>query len=399
MINKATKIGIVITITIALGVFMLNFLNGKDIFSQEKVFTIAYDQVNGLNRSDDVTYNGYKIGYVREIFFDSDRSGKLWIKVAIDDDISLRTPTTALITKDIMGTNTIQFTQGSGNSFHLDGDTLIGKVQADFIQEINSQLEPLKEKGESLIANMDRLASTLNNTLNSTAQQDIQSSLSKLNILISDLSVASKSLRNATSGGDLEKTLANMESISSELANNGDNISNIVANISTISDSLASAQLAQTIKSLNRTLSMINSGNGTVNRLLEDPNLYNNLQDVTENMNSLISDLQANPKKYIDISAFNFGGSKTVAINGVVNEDKDIEYSIQFNKTPPTEYGDVTPSNIEGANIYRTTPTTKVDSIITLYKEAVKEIGGARLISYYKGKEISLDKAFKKANR
>ena len=90
-----------------------------------------------------------------------------------------------------------------------------------------------------------------------------------------------------------------------------DKIFCIFGNFSDLSDSIAKAQIAETLRSLNTSvtdltnaLNHINKGEGTAGKLIYDEKLYNNLEQATANLNSLLKDLQDNPKRYVHFSVF-----------------------------------------------------------------------------------------------
>jgi phospholipid/cholesterol/gamma-HCH transport system substrate-binding protein len=60
-------------------------------------------------------------------------------------------------------------------------------------------------------------------------------------------------------------------------------------------------QLAVSLKKLDTTIDKLNSGQGTLGQLLVNPSLYENLNGATREMNGLMKDFRANPKKFLHI--------------------------------------------------------------------------------------------------
>lgn len=65
--SREVKIGIFALITIAILIWGISFLKGKNIFSSERHFYAVYDDVTGLNTKANVTINGFKVGFVEEV--------------------------------------------------------------------------------------------------------------------------------------------------------------------------------------------------------------------------------------------------------------------------------------------------------------------------------------------
>ena len=60
-------------------------------------------------------------------------------------------------------------------------------------------------------------------------------------------------------------------------------------------------QLQATMGRLDTLLDKINNGQGTIGQLLVNPSLYQNLDSTTREVNGLMKDFRANPKKFLRI--------------------------------------------------------------------------------------------------
>ena len=94
-------------------------------------------------------------------------------------------------------------------------------------------------------------------------------------------------------------------------SNTMDNLSITSDNLTKITDSLASINFINTIEqyekvaiNLNDILKSLRSGSGSAGKLLNDDSLYHRLSNASEAMNLLLSDLRANPKRYVHFSIF-----------------------------------------------------------------------------------------------
>jgi phospholipid/cholesterol/gamma-HCH transport system substrate-binding protein len=99
------------------------------------------------------------------------------------------------------------------------------------------------------------------------------------------------------------------------LDENGEELSAIFANLNSITDSLAAVRFKETFEHLNaalataeQVLQKLENGEGSAGLLINDPELYNNLNSAAEELDELLLDLKHNPKRYIDLSLF--GGKK-----------------------------------------------------------------------------------------
>ncbi|HOS49773.1 MAG TPA: MCE family protein, partial [Bacteroidia bacterium] len=100
-------------------------------------------------------------------------------------------------------------------------------------------------------------------------------------------------------------------SITGNLKSNQQQINNILNNISKVSDSLAAANFAETIRKADEVLAQsqemltkINQGQGSLGKMVNDQQLYDNLTATSHDLDELMKDLKANPKRYVHFSVF-----------------------------------------------------------------------------------------------
>jgi len=305
-ISKTTKIGILTTTCIAILIWGMNYLSGRDIFKSERIYYAQYSNVGGLAASTDITLNGFKVGYVRDIYFANDRSGNLIAKLAITKDFDLPLGTKAeIVSSDILGSRGVQLTLGKGDEYHQPYDTLLTSLEADLKAQVSEQLAPLMIKGERLLASLDSAVSNISLIFNEESRKNLTESFARINNTMKLIEGEKE---------NIAATIQNLKKITENLNNNSEKLDIIFANVSDFSDTLTSLKLKTTITNIDAAIGnlkqiseKIDSGRGTMGKLINDPLLYHNLTSTTENLNRLVVDLRQNPKKYVKMSAFDLG--------------------------------------------------------------------------------------------
>ena len=106
----------------------------------------------------------------------------------------------------------------------------------------------------------------------------------------------------------IEETLT---SKNTQINNTLDNIENISSNLSNVSDELNSFGLSSLLTNLevsvdgiSSIVDKLDSDNSTLGKLINEDEVYNNLNSSIESLNILINDIKANPKKYVHFSVF-----------------------------------------------------------------------------------------------
>jgi len=311
-ISNETKVGILAAIAIAIFIVGYNFLKGNDIFTSENEFYAKYDKVDGLAISKPVLVNGYQIGRVSALTLQP--NGQILAQFKINPKYVVPDNTIArLESTDLLGSKAVIFDLGNSLKYAVDGDTLNANVQ----QNIMEQVEPVQKKVQVIVAKLDSLLSSVNTILNPDFQKNVNRSFASIAKTLETLEITSKTVDGAVSiqAKRIDNILANAESISSNLKNNNEKITAIMNNMNNVTDQLAKANFKETLDNANKavadlqaTVAKINNGAGSLGMLLNDEKLYNNLNNAASNLDKLMIDLQANPKRYVSFSVF--GGKK-----------------------------------------------------------------------------------------
>ncbi|MDT8392739.1 MAG: MlaD family protein [Bacteroidales bacterium] len=313
-IKKEIIIGIVFIAALGLFIWGFNFLKGFNLFKDQRVFYAVYEGVSGLSRSNPVSVNGLKVGQVSDIYFEPTYSGNIIVEITIETGIPIPKNSIARIySSDLMGSKAINLILGDDSLIVESGDTLLTEVEASLKEAVNQQIQPLKLKAEELILSIDSVVTVIKEIFNEKAKENLTNSLASIQQTFENLENASYNLDTLVAGQKtrLAQIMVNLESITTNLDENEENINNILANFSTLSDSLARARIPQTFDNINRVaedvagiVDRINSGEGSLGLLVNDDELYKDLQETSEQLHLLLEDIRVNPKRYVRFSLF-----------------------------------------------------------------------------------------------
>ena len=413
-LTKTSKIGILVVICLTLLIWGINFLKGRDIFRTEKVFYARYKNVGGLTATTLVTLNGLKIGYVREIYFAEDLSGDLIVKIALHNNFPLPEGTSAQIaSNDLLGSKVVKLNLGKSSKFLHANDTLVSKMDADIMQQVNEQIAPIKAKAERLIENLDSIVGAASKILSSESQNNISESFRQIHLTMSNLEKISANLNEVISGQkkNLSSTISNLSEVTGNLKDNSGKLGHVIDNFSVFSDSLSKLELNKTINhlngsvaSLNIILAKIDTTNGTLGLLVNDPRLYQNLNYTSENLNRLLVDFRQNPKRYVHFSAVDLGRKTNITTVQGSQLSENIIFRVQlFSSSTPVSLtspmfkgiGEVIEQKSGNNYIYLTGSESSYDKIRIILNNVQGAFPEAFLKCYKSGKEISLKNVFK----
>jgi phospholipid/cholesterol/gamma-HCH transport system substrate-binding protein len=297
-LSREIKTAILVISSILLFIWGYSFLKGKDLFVNYKTLYIKYDNVEGLETSSMVSINGKTVGKVIAITLD--KNWKSIVEIQIDGDYNIAKSSIAQIyAPSPIGGKQIAILPGEGTAIVEDGDFLQSATKLGLTEELSSQLIPLKDKIDVLLDNANKMLVNLNQVLDVTTQSNLKSSIAELNKTLSEFSQLSKSANQmlTENKSKLSSTLTNFDKTS--------------ANFAAMSDSLAKANLGQTVKNLEKTLSSVDkimsdveSGKGTMGKLMKDDKMYTNFTNASKELELLLEDLRLHPTRYINVSVF-----------------------------------------------------------------------------------------------
>lgn len=312
------KIGIIAVIALALLFWGFNYLKGKNMLKQTNRYYGIYDNVEGLKETAPVLLKGYKVGQVDAIYFNREYApDKLTVAFSVEKRFKIPSRSVASIfSSDLMGTKAVRLELSEGETYLVDGDTLVSEVEASLQEQVSVQMLPLKNKAEDLMLEIQKALEAMQYVFNESTQKNLRKSFESIKNTIASLESTSSALDTLVQEekAELAGIFQNVASITTTIRNNNEALSHAIQNISAISDSIAAASLTQTIGNAERVfmetgsiMEKINRGEGSLGLLLHNDSLYRNLESTSKSLDKLVRDINENPKKYLRFSVFDFG--------------------------------------------------------------------------------------------
>lgn len=298
--TREIKTAILVISAILLFIWGYSFLKGRDLFTDYKTYYVEYDNVEGLAKSASVTLNGLIIGKINDISI-IEETGKLLVELQIKTDFPISKSSIASIYEPgfIAGKQIAIYPNYSDTSIAIDGQKLQGDIKLGLTASVSEKLIPLQDKVDKLLVNADKLIVGINNVLDKKGQENLKISLSELSKTLEQFHKASSNLNSI-----LDENKSKVNSVVT-------NFNKISSDFSKISDSLNKADLGKTAKNLQKTLANVDkiifdlqSGKGSMGKLLNDDVFYKNVTKTTSELELLLQDVRLHPTRYVNISLF-----------------------------------------------------------------------------------------------
>lgn len=307
--TKEIKAGLIALLAIVGFVFLFQFMKGKSLFTTDNIFFAKFDNVEGLAASNPVSINGLKVGQVDKIIPITEKDGKIHfvVKVIIDDNFSFsRRSTLEIFEPGLMSGKEMRINLAYGSPMAKDGDTLSGEFKLSMMNNISTQIGPVKDQVQVVLKRVDSLMNNANKVFDDQNRAELSALLSNLNRTVSAFETTSRQTNALLANNDprVQRVLENANLATVSARNAIDKYGRVAEQVDVQKLNNTIDKLSTTADKLNGVVSGIQNGEGSLGKLTKDEQLYQNLNHTAENLNALVEDLKANPKRYLNFSVF-----------------------------------------------------------------------------------------------
>jgi len=262
-----------------------------------------------------VNLAGVQVGYVDEV--ELDETGYLNVKLSIDRGRRIPQGTTATVANEgFFGDKSIALTPCTASPPPITADTSAPTTAPmtptcrfnGFIAPGDSipagraapSMDALLMRVDSVSGALSDVAKTVKiEFVQEGGIQDLRKTIASTNALVQQLNtVAAEQSRGLTlTMNTLRSRIGAIDSMALDSTVRG--MQTTTRNLATLTSNLDT-----TTAKLNQVMTQLQTGNGTAAKLLNDPGVYNNLRELLGRMDSLMTDIKANPKRYINVKVF-----------------------------------------------------------------------------------------------
>lgn len=306
-ISNEFKIGVLAVVAVAGLILGFNWLKGSALFQHTKKIYARFDNVEGVEISNQVMVNGLSIGSVTAITeADKDLSGGIILTITLKKDVHIPKNSVGFINSSLLGSSTIVINRGTDTQYLVDGDSLTTKKKPNLISQVQEQVNPIIAQLGGTLQSLDSLIQAVGTMFDPRLKNNFSSIIANLAGSTAQLQI----MLNAQTGA-LAQSLRNVNTFTANLAKNNDHVTHTLENVELATSKLSQAKIPETMESLQgtvnelrTTLAKVNSTNGSLGLLMNDKKLYQNLEGAAKSLNILLDDFRVHPKRYVNISVF-----------------------------------------------------------------------------------------------
>lgn len=288
--TKEVRIGIAGIIALCILVYGINYLKGIHMFKPTNYFYVKFQNINGLTKSSPVFADGFRVGIVRDLYYDYTQPGKVIAEIDVEPELRIPKGSTAELASELMGGVKMNLLLANNpRERYMTGDTLQGNVNNGIMEQVATimpQVEKMLPKLDSILASLNTLIGdpALANTLHS-----VQNTMASMEVTIRQL--------QGLMSKDIPQFTQKLNTI-------GENFAVMSDNLKKIDYAASFARIDSTLNNVKMLTDQLGRKDNTIGLLLNDPSLYNNLSATSANAASLLEDLKAHPKRYVHFSLF-----------------------------------------------------------------------------------------------
>ena len=333
--RKELLVGSVVLLGIAVAIYGTFWLQGRRFGSIETEIHVLMRDAGQLSNGNAVTFRGVNIGRVGDITVE-DSGAAVRIQLLLDGDWILDDDAVVVLAPASMFGDwqaeivtrsrfpQYDYSEVSSDAQVAEGVRVLGGYVLPDLSRLTAVADEVAQNVASLtdrfdrafgqetadqitqaIDNMEEFTATLRRLADEQSDQflgiadDVQNATSEIASVLETARGSLERIDALLASGDLDSILVNTKVITAEL-------SGVSGDISAASQSLSGTlTLADsTFLALNRITTRLETGDGSLGRLISDTLLVSRAERLIEELNLLMEDLRANPRKYVRLSIF-----------------------------------------------------------------------------------------------
>lgn len=298
--KKEIFIALLVLTSIGLFYFGFGYLKGSNLFASGRTYYAIYGNVAGINNDDPVSVNGFRIGKIRSSTLIPDEDVVILELEISHAGLNIPEDSKAIIANTgLLGGKEIDLEMGFSSVFLEAGDTISSGTEEDIFSSLSSSLEPFEKKALEAVVSIDSVMKLVQLVLNEKNRTNLEKSMSAVAVTMGNLNAVSVDLNEliTSESGKIKLIIDNLNKVSKDFSQISDSLKDIKFN-ETINRVNASLDNANSI------LGKINSGEGTMGKLVNNDSLYLYLESASKDLDLLLIDFKENPKRYVQFSVF-----------------------------------------------------------------------------------------------
>ncbi|MGD8426165.1 MAG: MlaD family protein [Balneolaceae bacterium] len=293
------KVALTILAALVMGFLGYRIMSDLPLFRQSLIVHTYFSRTDGLSPGNYIYINGVKVGSVKRMELSKGDS----VEVTMSFDLGLELPKNSVASVESSGLldeKAVVVERGDSPQNLQYGDYMKGVYNGGMLETLKREGRQLSEDVSESFGKLNTLLAQLNTMLNDTTKGRVDSVLQNLKSTSNNIAGIFHAKRSEIESAitHTRKFMANIDTVS---MHNKSRVDSVMVGLDQSLNELhkLSRDLNKTNTQLNQILVKINNGEGSLGKMVNDPTLYNNLESLSGEMNTLIKNINENPRKYL----------------------------------------------------------------------------------------------------
>ena len=203
---------------------------------------------------------------------------------------------------DIMGGKGVKIELGTADAYAADGDVLRSGFEAGLMDAMAGSVGPLLQKVNNTMDSLAVTVSGINALLSDKNRTHISNILAHLERTMASVQSVSRTIEGRSD--ELAAFVENLSILSGKLNSIAEKADTTIAGVNDVVTTISESDLQGVISSMKILLDNMNDPDGTIGKLFVDNSVYDSVDTLLNDIDTLIRKIQENPKKYLRISVF-----------------------------------------------------------------------------------------------
>lgn len=298
--TKELAVGLSLVIAAVIFVLGVRYFEDLPLFHGTYAINTAFEDANGLNKGNAVRVNGVRVGAVDAVELDPE-GARVLVTFHVDDKIAIPEGSVATLGGiAALASIHLEIELGpAGNERVQEGGFIPGRTGGGIMDLVSAKGPELADQIDSVLTSAD---ATLKDAeiLFEGASGDVRQTMAAFRQASAALEQTLRSEQES-----LHRTMVNLEAFSRDMsAFSGTSSDTMAVAVQRLNRSMQQletslARLEGTNATLDEILQKINTGDGTIARLINDPSVYTRLDSTVAAMQRIMEEFENDPRKYL----------------------------------------------------------------------------------------------------
>ncbi len=298
-ISNEIKIGTVVITAILITYFGFRLMRDVPLIGLSNQVEVVYDRVDGLSTGSIVYLKGVKIGSVKSL--ELLPSDSILVVLTLDDDRQIPVGSVARVSSaSLIDGKSITIEKSTSTELVSFNGRIQGVYDIGFIENLSEESAGLSGNVTQTADQIAQLTERLNEMLNHQNRDNFSRSLEGIGSATETLSGLLENKK-----GEIEQLIESANNTMQQLdklsASGGPKVDSLLTTLdATLIDLRASSdELETSLQQLSEILTKINEGEGSLGLLVNDPQLYRNLDSLSVELTQFTRTINENPKRIL----------------------------------------------------------------------------------------------------